>query len=225
MKIFFKIILFIAGIGIIIQIQESCNSKAQIEALRLKAEEREKLADTVAPEITTERKQTEIKNNVIQAVSDLNYSISNYMPDIYRGAANANIRGAEQLNDWRIALIDHKANGTWSDSILMILKEAKSKLIKLKVSELPKLRVDYVKNTGESLWDRDIYIKVIGKNKDIIEFTGGIYAANRSKKQTQESLYDDFMILGFKKVIYKWYKGQTDYSYYTMNSNPDNYFE
>ena len=122
MKIVFKIILFIVGIGIIIQIQESCNSKAQIEALRLKAEEREKLADTVAPEVTTERKQTEIKNNVIKAVTDLNSSISNYQSSIYLGTAKANTQGAEQLNDWRLAIIDHKANESWSDSISMILK-------------------------------------------------------------------------------------------------------
>ena len=122
MKIVFKIILFIVGIGIIIQIQESCNSKAQIEALRLKAEEREKLADTLAPEIATERKQDEIKNNAIQAVTDLNSSISNYQSSTYLGTAKSNVQGAEQLNDWRVAIIDHKANETWSDSIPMILK-------------------------------------------------------------------------------------------------------
>ena len=168
-----------------------------------------------------------IKNDFIQKISQLNKDIDSYESANYigKGKAKSNVEGAEQLNVWRASIIGYGPSATWSDSIPILLNLAKTKLIKIQRAEFPKYRADFAINIDELLWENDIDAKALGKSNDILELTGGLFATNRGKKQIQESLYESLLRLRFKKVIYKWYKGQNDFSYYKVDSDPDSYFE
>ena len=77
----------------------------------------------------------------------------------------------------------------------------------------PKLRKRYVKVLGDKLWEDDIQVKASGK---IITFIGGIFAANRNKKEFQEKLGDTLKELGFKQVRYKFIEHDDEYTYYDL---------
>lgn len=104
-----------------------------------------------------------------------------------------------------------------------ILSKFKRELSSLQRKALPRLRDAYGPVLRKELWENDISAKTIGKGYKIIEFVGGVFAANRNIKSFQEGLTKSkaLIILRFNRTRYKWYKRADEYTYYDIDTPKD----
>ncbi|OXA79130.1 hypothetical protein SAMN05444397_102371 [Flavobacterium aquidurense] len=100
-------------------------------------------------------------------------------------------------------------------------KELENKVKNIQIKEFPILRKAYQKAIYQKLWEENIETEVIGKKYKTIQFTGGYFANNGNKAQTQEALSEALKMFRFTKVNYKWYKYDDEYTYYEMDSPND----
>lgn len=96
---------------------------------------------------------------------------------------------------------------------------AKQKAKQVKV--FPQLRKAYAAFGKETMWESDIKVTSPGPSYATIEFTGAAFAANRNIKQAQEKLSEMLHLLRFKRVNYKWYAYDDEYTYYTLDTKKD----
>ena len=71
------------------------------------------------------------------------------------------------------------------------------------------------------MWENDIEVSANGTGKQYINFTGGIFAANKNKKEFQTQVQKVLNMLRFKQARYRWYKGESEYTYYKMYEGKD----
>lgn len=98
----------------------------------------------------------------------------------------------------------------------------KAKVEKIQKDEYPKLRKAYGKIVAKNLWVENIEVEVFGNNSKTIQFTSGIFANNKNKQETQNTLSEILNLLRFNRVNYKWYKYDDEYTYYELNTLKDN---
>ena len=84
------------------------------------------------------------------------------------------------------------------------------------------MRADYGKLVGKTLWEHDVDVTISGSGNSIIEFSGGVFAANKNIKDAQTAIQDMLKQLRFDKANYRWYSGADEYDYYSIESKKDN---
>lgn len=97
----------------------------------------------------------------------------------------------------------------------------KSRVSKIQIREFPNLRKQYAKIVANKMWENDIEVYANGTGKRYINFTGGVFAANKNKKDFQIQLQEVLKMFRFKQSRYRWYKGEDEYTYYTMYEGKD----
>lgn len=107
------------------------------------------------------------------------------------------------------------------NEIVKLGKTLKTKTIALQTIEFPKLRYSYGKLLGSKLWVENIKAKTKGVGYSVLEFEGAFFANNKNIQTTQKSLSEMLEILRFKRVNYKWYKYDNEYTYYSLNTLQD----
>ncbi len=108
------------------------------------------------------------------------------------------------------------------EEIKKLVKEFGDKIIISQKKNFPKGRLGYFKALKDKLWEHDIDVSIGGQGNTVLNFTGGNYASNANIKETQETLGEMLRLLRFKQTSFRWYKGQDDYQYYTIDSKKDN---
>lgn len=98
--------------------------------------------------------------------------------------------------------------------------ELKKQLVALQIKEFPEMRKAYKEAIYNVFWENNVEVDLLDKTKTL-QFTGAIFANNKNKKQIQESYSEMLNLLRFKKIIYKWYKGEDEYTVYQMNTLSD----
>lgn len=84
----------------------------------------------------------------------------------------------------------------------------------------PKLRKAWVRQASDKLWEHDIEVRALGSRSDVIEFTGGMFAANANIKVMQEKLLDSFQTLRFRQSRFAWVHS-AGYTYWDIDSSKD----
>ena len=105
--------------------------------------------------------------------------------------------------------------------LIELSKSFKAKVQRLQVNEFPKMRMRFSKVLKEELWSDNIDVSIGGTANTTLTFTGGVFANNANKQEYQSSLSEIFNLLRFKRIKYKWYKFDDEYTYYTLTNNPD----
>jgi hypothetical protein len=100
-------------------------------------------------------------------------------------------------------------------------KILKSKVIALQKSEFPKLRKSYGDYVKSQLWADNIIASTKGSGSSTLDFIGATFANNKNKQDTQKTLSEILTQLRFKRVNYKWYEYDDNYTYYTMDTRKD----
>lgn len=96
------------------------------------------------------------------------------------------------------------------------LKKAKD-LLKKKLSEAyPYYRKLMVRASSEALWEKNIKVTGTGST---ITFTGGVFANHANIKAFETDIEETLNNFRFKRVNYKWYDYDDEYTYYSL-SNP-----
>lgn len=103
-----------------------------------------------------------------------------------------------------------------------LASDLKEKVILLQIKSFPSMRKRYANALGKELWEKDIYVSLEGNNNTIINFTGGLYAANKNIQDSQELFNEILTKLRFKEVRYRWYKGAEEFTYYKLEVPKDN---
>lgn len=144
------------------------------------------------------------KANLIELVESINYDDSRLPVNIIAS-----------IDEAQSTIVAEQANGNKSaDKALQKLKDLKQKVY-------PMLRKRYAEQTSKLLWEHDIECKVLGKRSTEIVFVGALFASNKNIKEYYTTLYDALNQLRFKRVDFKWYSMETEYSYYTIDSPQD----
>ncbi|OBQ46642.1 hypothetical protein JJL45_11615 [Tamlana sp. s12] len=100
-------------------------------------------------------------------------------------------------------------------------KKLKSKVSRIQIREFPNLRKQYAKIVSKKMWENDIEVSANGTGKRYINFSGGVFAANKNKKDFQIQVQEVLNMFRFKQSRYRWYKGESEYTYYTMYEGKD----
>jgi hypothetical protein len=97
----------------------------------------------------------------------------------------------------------------------------KSKVISLQKAEFPKMRKSYGDIIKQKLWVENIKVKAIDNGYSTLEFEGGIFASNKNKQDFQNTLSEILNLLRFKRINYKWYEYDDEYTYYSLKTLQD----
>jgi len=100
-------------------------------------------------------------------------------------------------------------------------KKLKTKVSRIQIREFPNLRKQYAKIVANKMWENDIEVSANGTGKKYINFSGGVFAANKNKKEFQIQVQEVLNMFRFKQSRYRWYKGESEYTYYTMFEGKD----
>lgn len=119
------------------------------------------------------------------------------------------------------AKIINEAENSKDDEIKTLGNKLKSKVAELQVREFPNLRKQYAKIVANKMWENDIEVYSNGKGEKYINFTGGIFASNKNKKDFQNQLHEILTMFRFKQSRYRWYKGEDEYTYWSLYEGND----
>jgi len=124
----------------------------------------------------------------------------------------------------RYSALVEEGNQSHEKEILEMTKILKKSAIRSQIKNFPKIRKAYYLLIKDEFWDRDINVAIGGAKNTILKLTGGYFAANLNKREIQTSLLNIIKKLRFKQCQYRWYEGQADYTYFTIESHNDDFF-
>lgn len=199
-------ILIIFGIGFVPIMMAGINSDTNPtpEAMNTQATQSDALKEAPLDEQLTTQIET----------------IGKFKGEDYRGSIEKINTELLLITFW--SSLTNKAKNSSDDKIKKLGKDLETKLIQLQVNEFPKMRSDYGKLAGKTLWENDVDVTVSGGSSNVIEFSGAIFAANKNIKDAQTAIQDMLKKLRFDKANYKWFSGADKYSYYSIESSKDN---
>jgi len=169
--------------------------------------------------ITKEEKQKEEINNLKEQLTKEIEGISNFDGKIYRNEISVIQVEAMLFTTWAKLITDNESNK--DPEIVKLTKTLKTKLVNLQKIEYPKMRKNYGDVVSKKLWENNITVNAKGIGYTTLEFIGGIFANNKNKQEMQNSLNEILTQLRFKRVNYKWFKNDDEYTYYTMETKKD----
>jgi hypothetical protein len=102
-----------------------------------------------------------------------------------------------------------------------LASKLKKKVVNLQVKEFPRMRKKYADVLAKKLWENDIYVSVQGATNGIINFTAGIFAANKNIQETQNLLNKVLTEFRFKETRFRWYKEADEFTYYKLETPID----
>ena len=123
------------------------------------------------------------------------------------------------FSNW--ATIIKKAKESENAEVIKLGVKLKSKVSKIQTKEFPNLRKKYAKIAAQIMWESDIDVSVNGTGKKYINFAGAVFATNKNKKDFQIKLQEVLEMFRFNQARYRWYKGEREYTYYTIFEGKD----
>lgn len=173
-------------------------------------------------------KEAELEKKAAEEKLSQKEQLERELKSIEDGVDFSTYRGTVDALQIEIVLFGTWANiiteGLSSDDpeIKKLAKQLKPKVETLQEQEFPKLRQEYATVVGKLMWEHDIDVTASGRGNTYLNFTGGLFAANKNKKDFQEQLKDAPSMFRFKQTRYRWYKGDSEYTYYTTYEGKDN---
>ncbi|TAL69989.1 MAG: hypothetical protein EPN82_05065 [Bacteroidetes bacterium] len=193
--------------------QAEKDSLAKIENL---TKQNEPDSKTLRKDVNPESIKIDFKNKIGELKTYLKEDLPNSNNPSYQ---------VEILDKYKYDYITFKYSELKDNEKDKLLQEFKSIFIKVCVRQFPKIRTNYVNNVENDLWKNNITIKLRGSNKDILRFIGGIFANNKNKSDMQETISSIMDKLRFKRVEYLWYEYDDSFTYYSISSLKDSYFD
>lgn len=181
-----------------------------------KAEEEKKIALELAEkkerESKTESQIEQLKRELESVNKGVDFST-------YRGTVDALQLELILFGTW--ANLVKESEEFENSEILKLSKSLKSKVANIQAREFPILRKEYTKVVANKMWENDIEVYSNGSGNKYINFSGGIFAANKNKQDFHNQLNEILTMFRFKQARYRWYKGADKYTYWTMYEGKD----
>lgn len=106
--------------------------------------------------------------------------------------------------------------------ISLLISKLKTKISSVQTKFYPKFRRIYIATLKEKLWSENIEVSGSGSSITLI---GGVFANNKNKQQSYEAMYPMLTKYRFKRINFKWYKYDDEYTYWTVKTPVDSKFE
>ncbi|WP_299278382.1 hypothetical protein [uncultured Psychroserpens sp.] len=187
----------------------------RLDSLLKDKEFKERINDSVANEaIEREKLEKEIK----RLANELN-SIKSFNGKEYQNEVSSLTIEVALFLTWGKMGNEAKINS--NKEISDLGKDIIKNLKQLQIKEFPKIRASFSRILDKKLWESDIDVSIYGKTKSTLQFVGGVFAANKNVKDFHSTIFQRFEDFRFKRVNYKWYKYDDEYTYYTIDSYED----
>jgi hypothetical protein len=116
------------------------------------------------------------------------------------------------IKTWSKAILENE-NSTDSISVKSA-KELRKYVTEYQKKNFPKIRKQCAKVMAENLWEHDAYVTTAGSRNEIVNFSAGLFAANKNIKDFHEQTAPTLKMYRFKEFRYRWYKEASEYTYY-----------
>jgi hypothetical protein len=188
----------------------------QADSLNKMTEEEKRLAKEMEAKKSAEEEKLKQKEQLEREIKSINDGVDF---STYRGTVDSLQMEHVLFGYW--ADIIKKGENSDDPEIQKLAKQLKSKVVNLQVREFPRLRKEYVDVAAKKMWENDIEVYANGTGNRYINFTGGLFAANKNKKVFQEQLHEILTMFRFNQSRYRWYKGADEYTYWTIYEGKD----
>jgi hypothetical protein len=188
----------------------------KVDSLKSISDEEEKIAKEEAERLKAEEDKIRQKEQLERELKSLSDGVDF---STYRGSIDNLQMELVLFSTW--ADIIRKAENSADKEVISLAKKLKSKVSRIQTKQFPILRKEYAKVVADKMWESDINVYSSGSGHTRINFTGGLFAANKNKKDFQEQLHEILTMFRFSQSRYRWYKGQDEYTYYKIESPKD----
>jgi rRNA maturation endonuclease Nob1 len=168
--------------------------------------------------IVEETEDEKIKEQLLREIESIDKGIDF---STYHNASKIEILQLELalFNAWASTIKNGEVSG--DVEVQGLAKKLKIKVSNIQIKEFPLLRKQYVKIMAKLLWEEDIEVSANGTSSKYINITGGIFAANKNKQDFQNTIHEVLKQFRFNQSRYRWYKGDDQYTYYTIYEGKD----
>lgn len=187
----------------------------EIEKIQAQITGDEAIQDSIS---RIEIEKTELENLRSQVKREIE-SLKTFDGNKYRGDVNSIQMEVMLFSVWAKVILD--AENSTDEDIVKDGKKMRKTLGSLQKTEYPKLRKSYGDFIKKELWPENIDVLTKGNGASTLEFIGASFANNKNKKEFQETLSSILNQLRFKRVNYKWFKLDDEYTYYTLDVPED----
>ena len=181
-----------------------------------KAEEEKKIALELAEK---KERKSKVESQIEQLKRELESVNKGVNFSTYRGTIDALQIELALFGAW--ANIIKESDEFENPEISTLNKSLKRKVANMQVREFPILRKEYGKVVANKMWEIDIDVYSNGYGNKYINFSGGIFAANKNKRDFHNQLNEILTMFRFKQARYRWYKKADEYTYWTMYEGKD----
>jgi hypothetical protein len=188
----------------------------QADSLSKMTEEEKRLAQEMEAKKAAEEEKLQQKEQLEREIKSINDGVDF---STYRGTVDALQMELVLFGTW--ADIIEKGENSDDPEIQKLAKQLKPKVVNLQVREFPRLRKEYADVVAKKMWENDIEVYANGTGNRYINFSGGLFAANKNKKDFQEQLHEILTMFRFNQSRYRWYKGADEYTYWTIYEGKD----
>lgn len=122
------------------------------------------------------------------------------------------------------ALVDDVRKHKLTDSQKRLVARYRTAAIARQRQGFPRLRKRFGELYHQKLWEEDIEVRLFGSGNRNIEFTGGVFAANRNIKAFMEGASENLQAMRFSQARFKWYRGADEWQYFNLKTPRDSDF-
>ncbi|MFZ4401484.1 MAG: hypothetical protein ACOYO1_15720 [Bacteroidales bacterium] len=167
------------------------------------------------------------KKSLEDKLSKQKEQLETELKSINDGIDFSSYRGSVESLQLEIAIF-----GTWAKiikegfesgnpEIVKLTKQLKTKVENLQQKQFPLIRKEYTKIAANKLWEEDVDIYSNGTGNKIINFTAALFVTNKNKQEFQNPIYEILNTFRFSQSRYRWYKGESEYTYYKVYEGND----
>jgi hypothetical protein len=135
---------------------------------------------------STEEKAKDIPNQIAQLKREIASIEEGVNFSTYRNTVEATQMELVLFAAWAKTI--NEALSSENAEVKTLGKELEKKVKNMQIKEFPVLRKAYAKAIYHKLWEQNIETQVLGNKNKTIQFTGGYFANNGNKAQTQQTL-------------------------------------
>jgi pyruvate/oxaloacetate carboxyltransferase len=168
------------------------------------------------PNVWIKKRKEQIEREIESITEGIDFSI-------YHDATEIGVSQIELalFNLW-VSIIEEEEEESSDDvEIKQLATRLRKNAADVQAKEFPVLRKKYVEIFSKQMWEHDVEISVNGAGNKYINITGGIFAANKNKQDFQNQIHNTLNMYRFNQSRYRWYKGEDEYTYWTVFEGKD----
>jgi len=186
--------------------------QSEIDSINILNEKNKLIAQQEEVELQLKQQKEQLEREISSLTKGIDFSG-------YRGSVDLMQIELILFGTW--STIINEAKNSENAEIKALSLKLKGLVEKIQKKEFPILRKGYSDVADKLMREQDIDVYSSSSKSTTINFTEGIFAANKNKQDFQNQVYDILKMFRFKQSRYRWYKGEDEYTYYSIYNGKD----